>query len=46
MRELHAGSFLMPNSWDVGSTRILGSLGLEALATTSAGLPPRVAKGR
>lgn len=27
----------MPNPWDVGSARILASLGFEALATTSAG---------
>ena len=38
-RELHArdGIFVMPNPWDVGSARLLGSLGFEALATTSAG---------
>ena len=38
-RELHgrAGLFVMPNPWDVGSARLLGSLGFEALATTSAG---------
>jgi len=29
--------FLMPNPWDVGSTRLLESAGFEALATTSAG---------
>ena len=34
----HAGIFVMPNPWDVGSTRLLTSLGFEALATTSAGL--------
>ena len=28
---------LMPNPWDLGSARILGSLGFQALATTSAG---------
>lgn len=28
---------LLPNPWDVGSARILASLGFEALATTSAG---------
>ncbi len=28
---------LMPNPWDVGSARLLGSLGFEALATTSSG---------
>jgi 2-methylisocitrate lyase-like PEP mutase family enzyme len=38
-RELHArdGLFLLPNPWDVGSARLLESLGFEALATTSAG---------
>ena len=29
--------FLMPNPWDLGSARLLASLGFEALATTSAG---------
>jgi 2-methylisocitrate lyase-like PEP mutase family enzyme len=29
--------FVMPNPWDVGSARLLASLGFEALATTSAG---------
>jgi 2-methylisocitrate lyase-like PEP mutase family enzyme len=28
---------LMPNAWDVGSARVLASLGFEALATTSSG---------
>jgi 2-methylisocitrate lyase-like PEP mutase family enzyme len=28
---------LMPNPWDAGSTRLLASLGFQALATTSAG---------
>ena len=27
----------MPNAWDVGSARILGSLGFQAIATTSSG---------
>jgi 2-methylisocitrate lyase-like PEP mutase family enzyme len=38
-RELHARQriFVMPNAWDVGSARLLASLGFEALATTSAG---------
>ena len=31
------GTFVMPNPWDVGSAKILESLGFEALATTSAG---------
>jgi 2-methylisocitrate lyase-like PEP mutase family enzyme len=36
---LHARGrpFLMPNPWDVGSARLLESLGFEALATTSGG---------
>src|SRR5437016_3752227 len=38
-RELHERDslFVMPNPWDVGSARLLASLGFEALATTSAG---------
>lgn len=37
-RALHdRGCFVMPNPWDVGSTRYLQSLGFKALATTSAG---------
>jgi 2-methylisocitrate lyase-like PEP mutase family enzyme len=36
-RALHEGHFIMPNPWDVGSARILASLGFPALATTSAG---------
>ena len=37
-RELHAsGIFVMPNAWDVGSARLLASLGFDALATTSSG---------
>jgi 2-methylisocitrate lyase-like PEP mutase family enzyme len=37
--QLHARDelFVMPNPWDVGSARLLASLGFEALATTSAG---------
>ncbi len=31
------GCFVMPNAWDVGSARILASLGFEAIATTSSG---------
>jgi methylisocitrate lyase len=38
-RQLHAsGCFVMPNPWDVGSARLLASLGFPALATTSSGL--------
>ena len=37
-RALHeSGTFVMPNPWDVGSARILASLGFPALATTSSG---------
>ncbi len=38
-RALHArpGAFVIPNPWDIGSARLLASLGFEALATTSAG---------
>lgn len=38
-RELHADDrlFVMPNPWDIGSARLLESLGFQALATTSAG---------
>jgi 2-methylisocitrate lyase-like PEP mutase family enzyme len=36
---LHQGGrpLLMPNPWDLGSARLLASLGFQALATTSAG---------
>lgn len=35
---LHAdGTFVLPNAWDIGSARILASLGFEAIATTSSG---------
>jgi 2-methylisocitrate lyase-like PEP mutase family enzyme len=33
-----AGTFIMPNAWDVGSALVLQSLGFEAIATTSSGL--------
>jgi len=38
-KALHAADelFVMPNPWDIGSARLLASLGFEALATTSAG---------
>ena len=36
---LHAdGCFVIPNPWDVGSARMLQSMGFRALATTSSGL--------
>lgn len=31
-------AFVIPNPWDIGSARILASMGFEALATTSAGM--------
>jgi len=38
-RQLHErGCFVIPNPWDVGSARLLQSLGFPALASTSAGL--------
>jgi len=39
-RALHhrEGAFVIPNPWDIGSARILASMGFEALATTSAGM--------
>ena len=38
LRELHDGPpFVIPNPWDVGSARVLESLGFPALATTSSG---------
>ena len=45
-RELHGrdGLFLMPNPWDVGSARLLASLGFEALATTSQGFAWAIGK--
>ena len=36
-RDLHRTPFILPNPWDVGSARILASLGFRALATSSAG---------
>lgn len=32
------GAFIIPNPWDIGTARILASMGFEALATTSAGM--------
>src|SRR5262245_19666623 len=31
----HAGTFIIPNPWDVGTARLLERLGFEALATSS-----------
>jgi 2-methylisocitrate lyase-like PEP mutase family enzyme len=37
-RQLHeSGCFVIPNPWDIGTTRYLQHLGFEALATTSSG---------
>ena len=38
-RALHEreGAFIIPNPWDVGTARLLAHMGLQALATTSAG---------
>jgi len=37
-RALHtSGCFVLPNPWDIGSAKLLASLGYRALATTSAG---------
>ena len=38
-REMHLRSeiLVLPNPWDVGTSRLLEHLGFEALATTSAG---------
>lgn len=38
-RALHErdSAFIIPNPWDLGTARILASMGFEALATTSAG---------
>jgi 2-methylisocitrate lyase-like PEP mutase family enzyme len=39
-RKLHEapGAFIIPNPWDIGSARVLASMGFKALATTSAGM--------
>jgi 2-methylisocitrate lyase-like PEP mutase family enzyme len=37
-RAMHGqGLFVMPNAWDIGSARLLASIGFEAIATTSSG---------
>lgn len=36
-RDLHASTFVIPNPWDIGTTKLLTSFGFKALATTSAG---------
>ncbi len=37
-------AFIIPNPWDAGSSRLLQSLGFEALATTSAGFAFSIGK--
>jgi 2-methylisocitrate lyase-like PEP mutase family enzyme len=45
-RALHAsGLFVMPNAWDIGSARLLASLGFQAIATTSSGHAASLGKG-
>ncbi|WP_011583371.1 MULTISPECIES: isocitrate lyase/PEP mutase family protein [Chelativorans] len=36
-RALHQDIFIIPNPWDIGTAKLLASLGFKALATTSAG---------
>jgi 2-methylisocitrate lyase-like PEP mutase family enzyme len=37
-RAMHRdGLFVMPNAWDIGSARLLASIGFQAVATTSSG---------
>jgi len=36
-RKLHETTFILPNPWDLGSAKILATMGFPALATTSAG---------
>lgn len=43
-RELHESFFVIPNPWDVGSAKLLESLGFVALATTSSGHATSIGK--
>ncbi len=44
--KLHeSGCFVLPNPWDVGSARLLASLGYKALASTSAGFAWSTGRG-
>jgi 2-methylisocitrate lyase-like PEP mutase family enzyme len=47
-RALHEeeGAFIIPNPWDIGSARILASMGFSSLATTSAGMAFPLASGK
>ncbi|MBX2839616.1 MAG: isocitrate lyase/phosphoenolpyruvate mutase family protein [Gammaproteobacteria bacterium] len=44
--QLHRNNelFVMPNPWDIGSTRIFSQLGFKALATTSGGMAYAIGK--
>ncbi|MFL5721966.1 MAG: isocitrate lyase/phosphoenolpyruvate mutase family protein [Chloroflexota bacterium] len=45
-RTLHReGLFVMPNAWDIGSARLLVSVGFQAIATTSSGHAASLGKG-
>jgi 2-methylisocitrate lyase-like PEP mutase family enzyme len=45
-RKLHAaGTFVIPNPWDVPSARLLEHLGFRALATTSSGFAASLGRG-
>ncbi len=45
-RALHGGdkAFVIPNPWDVGSARMLETMGFQALATTSSGFAASIGK--
>ena len=45
-RELHrpGSPLVMPNPWDVGTARVLATLGFAALATTSSGFAATLGK--
>jgi 2-methylisocitrate lyase-like PEP mutase family enzyme len=36
-RDLHETTFIIPNPWDIGTAKLMETLGFKALATTSAG---------
>ncbi len=46
-RALHegAGTFVIPNPWDIGSARLLAGLGFQALATSSAASAAALGRG-
>lgn len=46
-RALHEqeGAFIIPNPWDIGTARILATMGFKALATTSAGMAFALGRG-